>query len=335
MAYDPVAHDLLLLLVQYGLLLVFLNVLVEQAGLPLPAVPTLVVAGALSARGELPLAGVVIVAVAACLVSDSLWYLAGRRYGSGVMRMLCRISLSPDSCVRQSELRFARWRGGMLLIAKFVPGLSTLAPPLVGAMGLRPGTFLLFDALGAALWAGLAAGLGYAFATQIDHVLALLVQAGTLALEMLITLLVLYIAVRYWRRRRLLRELDMERITVDELAGAISAREPPVLIDVRSPAARALDPRILPGAVLIDDARHPALALLNLSRQAQLVTYCNCPHEVSAAQVAKRLRRAGFLHVRPLLGGLDAWDTAGKPLDRLAPSELDPQAVQAVDSVSG
>jgi membrane protein DedA with SNARE-associated domain len=138
------AHEIFVLLGEYGLLLVFLNVLVTQLGMPLPAVLTLVVAGALTASGQLSLPAVLLVAVLACLIGDTLWYGAGRRYGGHVMRALCRISLAPDSCVHRSELQFQRWRGRVLLIAKFVPGLSTVAPPLVGAMGLGFLGFLSF-----------------------------------------------------------------------------------------------------------------------------------------------------------------------------------------------
>ena len=162
------AHEIIALIAQYGVLLVFLNVLVTQLGAPVPAVPTLVVAGALAAGGQVPVPGVLVVTVIACLLSDALWYAAGRRYGAGVMRLLCRISLSPDSCVQRSELQFQRWRGQVLLIAKFVPGLATVAPPLVGAMGLAPSAFVLFDGLGSLLWAVVALGLGYVFAAQVD-----------------------------------------------------------------------------------------------------------------------------------------------------------------------
>jgi len=159
------AHHIIELIAQYGLLLVFANVLVEQAGAPLPAVPTMIVAGALAAADRLPLSGVLLVAVLACLLADFAWYAAGRHFGGGVMRTLCKVSLSPDSCVKQSEIRFQRWRGGMLLLAKFVPGLSTVAPPLVGAMGLRPVPFALFDGLGSLLWVGVAVSLGYVFSS--------------------------------------------------------------------------------------------------------------------------------------------------------------------------
>ncbi|WP_217333061.1 VTT domain-containing protein [Rhodanobacter sp. C05] len=304
------------LIAQYGLLLVFFNVLVEQAGVPVPAVPTMVVAGALSASGKLPLAGVMLAVVLACLLSDLVWYWAGRRFGAGVMRTICRISLSPDSCVKQSELRFQRWRGRILLIAKFVPGLSTVAPPLVGAMGLRTTTFVLLDTLGSLLWAGVAVGLGYVFAAQIDDLLADLASAGTLALELLLALLVLYIAAKWWQRRRLLVALRMARITVDELSESIADGQNPVVVDVRSQAARLLDTRIIPGALLADlDGVDQALQ--DISRDRELVIYCSCPNEVSAAKAAKLLMAIGYRNVRPLLGGLDAWDAAGYVIDRL------------------
>src|SRR5690348_7110658 len=310
------AHEIIALIAQYGLLLVFLNVLVEQAGVPVPAVPTLVVAGALAATDRLPVSGVVLAAVLACLVGDLAWYAAGRRFGSGVMRTICRISLSPDSCVKQSELRFQRWRGRVLLIAKFVPGLSTVAPPLVGAMGLRLPTFLLLDGLGSLLWAGLAVGLGYAFAAQIDVVLATLASAGTFAFELLLVLLALYIAVKWWQRRRLLLALRMARITVDELNQAIAGGRSPIVVDVRSQPARLLDSRVIPGALLAD-LDSVGRTLQDIPPDRELVIYCSCPNEVSAAKAAKLLMALGYRRVRPLLGGLDAWDSAGYAIERV------------------
>lgn len=315
------AHDLIALIAQYGLLVVFFNVLAEQAGVPVPAVPTLVVAGALSS-GRLSLVGVVAAAVLACLIADTAWYCAGRRFGGGVMRTLCRISLSPDSCVKQSELRFQRWRGRMLLIAKFVPGLSTVAPPLVGAMGLRLGAFLVLDGLGSLLWVGVAAGVGRIFSAQVDRVLDAFAQAGVVALQGLLGLLVLYIAVKWWQRHRLLTSLRMARITVDELNHAIADGQNPVVVDVRSEAARLLDGRVIPGALLADlESVHRAL--VDVPRDRELVIYCTCPNEVSAAKAARLLMSLGYRRVRPLLGGLEAWEEAGYPIASLPGDDKD------------
>ena len=325
------AHEIIALIAQYGLLLVFLNVLLEQAGVPVPAVPTLVVAGALAASGDLPVVNVLLAALAACLISDLLWYWAGRHFGAGVMRTLCRISLSPDSCVRQSELRFNRWRGQVLLIAKFVPGLSTVAPPLVGAMGLRLSVFVLFDGLGSLLWLGVAVGLGYAFSAQIDVLLAALASAGTFAFELVLCLLALYILGKWWQRRHLLLTLRMARITVEELNQAVADGQSPIVVDVRSEASRQLDTRIIPTALLVD-SRGIDRAVHDIPFDQELVIYCNCPNEVTAAKAAKILMGQGYRRVRPLLGGLDAWDAAGYMTERLplTSEAADESSVRAV-----
>lgn len=324
------AHEIVALIARYGLLLVFLNVALEQAGLPLPAVPTLIVAGALAAGGRLSLPGMVLAALLGCLLSDLAWFWAGRRYGAGVMRLLCRISLSPDSCVRQSELRFQRWRGQVLLVAKFVPGLSTIAPPLVGAMGLAPRTFVLFDGLGSLLWAGVAIGLGYLFADGVDHLLAALAGAGTFAAELVGSLLAAYILLKWWQRRRLLVTLRMARIDVHELARALRSERAPLVIDVRAPASRALDGRIIPGARLLDPAAIEH-GLADVPRERELVLYCNCPNEVSAAKAAQLLIGQGYRRVRPLLGGLDAWAAAGLVIEHApAPADATPPAIAPV-----
>jgi rhodanese-related sulfurtransferase len=207
----------------------------------------------------------------------------------------------------------------MLLVAKFVPGLSTVAPPLVGAMGLRAGAFLLLDGIGSLLWAGLAVGLGYAFSAQVDRVLAAIEQAGTVALEALFAMLLLYIAAKWWQRHRLLAALRMARISVDELNEAIAAGHNPVVVDVRSSASRLLDGRVIPGALLADlEGVHVTLA--DVPRDRELVIYCSCPNEVSAAKAAQLLMSLGYRRVRPLQGGLDAWDAAGYTLERLSGS---------------
>ncbi|MEO8747592.1 MAG: DedA family protein/thiosulfate sulfurtransferase GlpE [Rhodanobacter sp.] len=304
------------LIAEYGVLLVFLNVLVTQLGAPLPAVPTLVVAGATAAHGQLALPNILFVALLACLIGDSLWYWAGRCFGGRIMRVLCRISLSPDSCVHQSELHFQRWRGRVLLVAKFVPGLATVAPPLVGAMGLRFSEFVLFDGVGALLWAGVAVALGYVFANQLDVLLGMLANAGLFALQLLLGLLALYVLARWWQRHRLLIALRMPRITPAELNRALTQGPAPFLIDVRSTAARTLDRRIIPGALLAD-AEEIGQIMRDIAPAGELVVYCNCPHEATAVKVAKALLAQGYERVLPLAGGLDGWAAAGYLVEML------------------
>ena len=310
------ADEIVALIAQHGLLMVFLSVLVDQAGVPLPSIPALVVAGAMAASEKVSIPAILVVAVAACLLCDLAWYWAGRHFGAAVIRTLCRISLAPDSCVRQSETNFERWGGQMLLIAKFVPGLDAVAPPLMGAMRLPIQVFALLDGVGSLLWAGVPLGLGYFFAAQVDVVLAALASAGTFALELVLGLAALYILRKWWRRRSLLVALRMARITVEELHRAITHGRAPVVVDVRSRTSRRLDRRMVPGALLLELDRVDE-GLYDVPLDQELVIYCNCPNEASSASAAKVLMARGYRHVRPLKGGLDAWGAAGYAVQRL------------------
>ena len=237
---------------QYGLWFVFLNLFVQQAGVPVPAVPTLVVAGAVAADGQLTLPAIVAAAVAGSLAGDLIWYVAGRIYGYRVLQLLCRISISPDSCVRETETRFTRWGASSLIFAKFVPGFSTVAPPVAGALKLPLAPFLAYSTIGAAVYAGIAAAAGLFFHREIDRLLAWLETMGVYALLVVGAALALFIAAKWWERRRFFKALRMARIAVDELRGLIDGGHDPLVVDVRSASARELDPRSIPGAVAVD-----------------------------------------------------------------------------------
>ncbi len=258
---------------RYGLPLIFANVLAEQLGLPIPAIPTLIVAGALAVERDLSVARVLLVALVACLIADSIWFLAGRRHGFRIWKTLCRVSLSPDSCVRQTSASFERWGMPSLLVAKFVPGFSTVAPPLAGATGARMLSFLFYDAGGSLLWAGAGVAGGMVFHRAIDRALEFLESTGSWALVLLATALALFIAYKWWQRRRFYRTLRMARISVDELYRAIQSGEDPLIIDVRTGGARAADPRRIPGALAMQlselDQR-----LAQLPANREIVLYC-------------------------------------------------------------
>jgi len=300
----------------YGVGLIFLNVLLEQMGLPIPAVPTLIVAGALVVDGKLSGFAVLGAAMLACAIADSCWYLAGRRYGNGVMKTLCRISLSPDSCVRQTEARFERWGASLLLFAKFVPLVAMIASPLAGAMGVGWPVYLLFSTLGSLVWSSAAIGAGLVFHAQIEYVFSVLEEMGRVSVILLGLLVAGYVLAKYLQRRQFLRTLRTARITVDELQALIQAGVKPTIIDVRSPGARARDGRSIPGALLVD-LQEPNEGLPELPRDGEIILYCTCPNEASAARIAKSLMNRGFIHVRPLLGGFDAWIEAGLSVDTL------------------
>src|SRR5207247_490341 len=193
------------------------NVFLEQIGAPVPAAPTLIVAGALSREGRMSSTHVLIAAVLASLVADWVWFLLGRHYGYRTLRLLCRISLSPDSCVRDTEANFERWGLKSLIVAKFIPGFSTVAPPLAGAMRSGTAAFLAFDALGAMVWAGAAVAAGRAFHSAIDRVLRALENLGWWGLVFAVSAIALVILVKWVQRQRFIRQLRMARVTADEL----------------------------------------------------------------------------------------------------------------------
>lgn len=267
-------QDLNQLLAQHGLILVFANVLLTQAGIPLPAVPVLVVAGALAAQGEFSYTALLLTAVAAALSGDIPWFFAGRRYGHRVLRTLCRIAIEPDSCVKQTESIFERWGAPALLVAKYIPGFATVAPPLAGAMRLGFPSFLLFSAAGALLWAALPVALGALFHAEIEWALERLAELGSGALLLIGGAVLIYAGIKAAERYLFLRMLRTARLTVDELREMMRGEVPPVVVDVRSATVRQLDPRHIPGAVPVnlDDA---AAALPGMPPDRDVVVYCS------------------------------------------------------------
>ncbi len=235
-------------LVRHGYLVLFGFVLAEQAGLPVPALPVLLAGGALVRTGQLGAAGLLAACVSASLLSDLAWFEVGRRRGGRVMGVLCRISLEPDSCVRNTERFFARHGARSLLVAKFVPGLNTAAPPMAGIFGMRRAPFILYSTAGALLWVGTAAGLGYVFGDQLEEVLAWAETAGVRFGAVLGGALLLYLGVKLVQRQRFLRELRIARIAPEELRRRIELGEEIAVIDLRHSKDFALDPQTVPGA---------------------------------------------------------------------------------------
>ena len=301
-------------LIRHGLPLIFAAVFVEQMGVPLPALPWLLAAGALSATGQFNLVLGLLVTVAACLVADAMWFYLGRYRGNQVLGLLCRISLEPDSCVRRTQNVFTKYGLPGVLVAKFVPGMSTVAPPVAGMSKVSAGRFLFVDGIGSFLYGASLLGLGYLFNRQIDQIVTGIARIGGSALSLLLALAVLFIAYKYWQRQRLLHELRMARITASELREMLEAGKAPLIFDLRSSAAVEEDPTLIQGAVHISlediDSR-----LSEFPKDRDIIVYCSCPNEVSSARLALRLQQKGFTRVRPLLGGLDAWREQNFPIE--------------------
>ena len=298
----------------YGLWFVFFNVLALQAGLPVPAYPTLIITGALATRGGASLHALLATAVAAALIADLAWYYAGRKYGSRVLKTICMLSLSPDSCVRQTESIFARWGARSLTVAKFIPGFASVATSMGGVVGLPPWKFLLFDAIGAALWSGVAIGLGYLFSNAINEVLAAFETLGRIGLWIIAGAFVAFILAKWWQREKFIWQLRMDRISVDELHDMMERERVGKIIDVRSPLTQAQTGRI-PGAITVD-VKNLRVELLAIEPDSEVIVYCACPNEYTAAKLAKILMQHGFKHVHPLHGGIDAWIAAGHPVEK-------------------
>jgi len=302
-------------LLSHGGPVLFSVVFLEQIGLPLPAVPWLLAAGALSASGRLSAWLVLSVSFLACMMADSIWFYLGRRSGHRVLGLLCRISLEPDSCVRRTQEMFSSYGMRGLVVAKFVPGLSTVAPPLAGSSGVKLTRFLFFDGMGAVLYVGGFVLLGVLFGHQLNQIIAAFGSLGGGALALVVAFVALYVGYKYFQRNRLLRDLRVARITVDELMKKQEAGEHLLILDLRSSAELTENPYMIRGA------RHTTVDEMGrrqqeIPRDREIIIYCSCPNEVSSARLALLLKRKGITHVRPLLGGIDAWR------ERKFPTEL-------------
>ena len=259
-----------------------------------------------------PLYGVYALALAvlASLLGSLPWFWAGRSYGHRVLRLTCRISLSPDACVRQSETLFERYGSAALLASKFVPGLTHVAPPLAGAFRLRVTRFVLWFGAGSALGALVPLALGAALHAHVEWLVVWLAGFGGHAVAGIVALVTLYAAYRWFVRRQFLRSLRGARIGVGELKAMIARGDQPVVLDVRSRTHRKLDPRTIPGALPVD-AEELDKSLAHIPAGRDVVVYCACPNDATAVKVAMLLRRRGIRQVRPLAGGFDAWVGAG------------------------
>lgn len=299
------------LLSQHGLVAVFLAVFIEQVGAPLPSLPFLLLAGATMANERGAASRVVAVAVLAAMLANALWFVTGRRLGRRVLVMLCRISISAEHCVRQSEVNFAKFGAGSLVIAKFIPGLSVLAPPLAGALGMGVRRFALYNVAGALLWAGGGVGAGMYFHTEIQQFLELLGNLGGTALLLFGLILTAYLAVLTWRRRRVSQQMaNVSRIAPEELKALMEGNDRLVLLDVQ-PRSPGLEPaNTIPGARHVDLSQMKTTPTLDWPEQAVVVTYCACANDVTAIEAAQTLEQRG-IPARALMGGIDAWSRAG------------------------
>ncbi len=303
---------------KFKYLFLFAWVLGEQSGLPLPSAPVLVAAGALSSERKIELLLAFAISISACVIADSVWFLVGRKFGSRVLNRLNGISLHPSNSIRSARNLFARHGAPLLLVAKFAPGVSLLAAPLAGQSGMRFGIFLLFDGLGSALWVGafLAAGRYFGDVLKYNPILN---WVSHFSAALIIVAVVAFLLNRVYRRRLMMRQLLASRIEPQELRQKLDAGEPVFIVDLRHPLEVLTDPFTLPGAHRFSP-EELTLRQSEIPRDRDIVLYCTCPSDATAAKTAAILERLGIERVRPLRGGFDEWKRLAYCLEPVPPA---------------
>jgi membrane protein DedA with SNARE-associated domain/rhodanese-related sulfurtransferase len=309
------------ILLTYGYILIFGWVLLEQIGLPLPATPVLLAAGALSATEHMNFATALLAGVLACLVADTCWFLFGRRYGHVVLRLLCKFSLESTVCVRRTHDSFGKRGAYTLLFAKFVPGLSVIAPPVAGQTGMSLARFLAFDSGGAVIWVGALLLGGRIFGDILKKDPSALDAIGHFGGVLLLLGILAFLASRIYRRHSYMKKLRTARLEPETLKQMLDSGEPVYIVDLRHPLELVPDPFTLPGAHhLSPDSLAARYGEIPLDRD--VILYCTCPSEATAAKTAMTLHKLGVDRVRPLRGGFDEWKRLGFPLDAIEPAVI-------------
>jgi membrane protein DedA with SNARE-associated domain/rhodanese-related sulfurtransferase len=304
--------------VHYAYSILFLWVLGEQLGVPVPSIPVLLTAGTLAATHRLSGSLAMVSVLGACLVADSVWYGLGRRYGNAVLKVLCRLSFEASTCVARTEGYFQRRGAVTLLFAKFVPGLSTVAAPIAGQTGMPYMRFVVYDLAGSFVWALAYLLAGFFFGDIAQRSQAFFAMLGHFAVLIFVLMVAGLMFYRVWKQRRFLLSVRELRLEPAELLQMIETSErqgniPPFIVDLRHPLDYLPDPRVVPGSVRlspVDLTSHHS----SLPRDRDVILYCTCPSEETSAKVALQLHRLGIRRVRPLRGGFEGWRDAGYPL---------------------
>lgn len=298
------------LLDQFGAWIVFLNTLVHEAGVPAPLTPTVLVAAAAMSDVVKQTAQLAAAIVVGSVLGNAIWFALGRKYGSRVLTRLCKLSLSPQSCVTKTGAAFGRWGSALLIVGRFIPGVSLVAPPIAGALGMSWWRFVCMSALGAALWALPIILLGYLLKEAVGSALRALQDSRVGLALVIIGVVGLYLAWRYLRRQQAMRIKGVPRIDPVALNAALSSASAPIIVDVRSDDAAAVPGPHIAGARFHSLNTLHTMPLEPLAGRP-VVLYCACPEEASAAMGALVLQGRGHLDARALQGGIDGWVDAG------------------------
>jgi membrane protein DedA with SNARE-associated domain/rhodanese-related sulfurtransferase len=330
----------LIFFVHYAYLIIFLWVLVEQIGIPIPSVPVLLTAGTLSATHRVSWLGITVSMLLACIVADTIWFALGRRYGNSVLKLLCRFSFEASTCVSKTEGYFTRRGAVTLLFAKFVPGLSTVAAPIAGQTGMSLPRFLAWDLAGSFIWGEAFILAGRFFGDIAKKSAPFFAWLGHFAIVIFVLMVLGFLAHRIWKQRKFLQQVRELRLEPTELKTMLDYAETnhtpaPFIVDLRHPLDYLPDPRVLPGALRIGPnelKQHSEI----IPRDRDVILYCTCPSEETSAKLALQLHKMGVYRVRPLRGGFDGWKQAGYPLvDYVTDTPTSPVVQQILPANSG
>ena len=301
--------------VRYGYVALPVWVFAEQLGVPIPAAPILLAAGAIAGTGRMNLFFLTALALAGALTADLIWYRVGYARGSRALGRLCRLCLEPDSCVRRAKNLLEKHGLRSLLVAKFVPGLNAVAAPVAGTIRIPWWQFAAVDVFGILIWATSFELLGFVFAGQLERVAVYAWRMSAFLLAaMIIAALAAVLVRKHMRRQRFLQDLRIARISPEELKQKLDRHEPVTVIDLRHSLDFLPEPYTIPGALRIpmedlDNRNH------EIPRDQEVVLYCTCPNEASSAMTAIRLKKYGISKVRPLHGGFHMWRGLGFPVE--------------------
>ncbi len=314
----PLALDFF---IHYGYVVLFVWVLAEQLGMPIPSAPLLVTVGTLTATHKLNLPLALLTVLIASLISDTIWYQLGKRFGGRVVRMVCRLSMESSTCVRRTEDYFTKHGPSALLLAKFIPGLGTVAAPIAGQTSMKYRTFVAYDSGGILLWCLGYMLVGRFFGDVLKKHPEALAWVGHFSATLFVLAVLGLLAYRVWKQQAFLKQVRTARLEPEELKRMLDSGKSVFIVDLRHPLDYLPDPRVLPGALRLT----PDKLIENqneIPRDRDIVLYCTCPSEATAAKMALNLRKLGIYRVRPLRGGFDMWKAKGFPLEEIQPAAM-------------
>ncbi|WP_433974582.1 VTT domain-containing protein [Tunturiibacter lichenicola] len=294
--------------------ILFVAVFARQLSLPVPALLFLLTGGALAGSGKLSFVGILLVAVLGCVLADLLWYEAGRLRGKRVLRLLCALTRDPSFCMRRGKEIFAKKGLRLLLIAKFVPGLDGICPPLAGMLGASRPAFLVYDAGGASFWAAAYIGCGFLFARQLDHVAQRISAVATVVVLVFGVPLLIMFVLKLTQLVMMIRLLRPLQIDPGMLKSRLDLGEKVGVLDLLRFEEDPEGVGVIPGAVRLDPLEIRRKKRIVIPSDVNLVLYCRSRNSFVSARVALAMRKHGIQNIYVLKGGLEAWKGLGFPL---------------------